>query len=378
MRDIDFDVIYIDPPYNTGNSFSYDDKRENAKWREFMRERLTPARNILAKSGVMFISIDDSQLYPLKLLCDEIFGAQNFLGTFVTKQATRSNAKFINITHEYILTFAKDKKSTLNFRIRRIDDPKYRAIIVKLMREIKNEFGKNGAKSTEKLLTKRIREIGWSWLENYNLIDENGEIFFAKDLSVPGEPNVLAIPEINLKLAKLKTRRWSSPQKFTRLAQENLLSFKNGRPYEKAFLKDSVDNVGSVLDFYSRMGTNDLNKLGLRDLFDTPKPVELIKYLIRIATNGKSDAKILDFFAGSGTTGQAVYEINREDNQDFKFHLVQLNEPISPKSKAYVFAKANNLIPTVDQLMLKRLQIVREKYDIRDELKIGKVDDETI
>ncbi len=376
-HDIYFDVIYIDPPYNTGNHFSYNDKRSKTEYLNFMRKRLVLAREILAQSGVIFISIDDSQLYSLKLLCDEIFGSQNFLGNFITFQSQRSNSRFINTIHEYILCFAKDKKCTPKFTIKRLESPEFREGIMKLSSKVKKEFQQNGQKIAEKLLSKEIYEIAknpdWNFIKNYNLVDESGEIFFAKDLSVPGEPNVLNIPEIGLKLPKLKTRRWSSPQKFIKLFYENKLSYKNNRPYEKHLLKDSDDNVSSILNFYSRMGTNDLNKLGLRDLFDTPKPVELIKYLIRIATNEKSKAKILDFFAGSGTTGQAVYEINNEDKKNHIFHLVQLDEKLSPKSKAYRFAQDNNLSPTADQLLLKRLEAFCKKYAINDDFEIRRV-----
>lgn len=296
MRDIYFDVIYIDPPYNTGNNFSYNDNRDEQEYLHFMSSRLKIARNILAESGVIFISIDDSQLYSLKLLCDDIFGIQNFLGNFITHQAERSNSRFINTTHEYILAFAKNVKLTKKFSVRRLDLPEFRERLLKIVRQVAEEFHKNGQKSAEKKLAISIKETGWSWLKNYNLVDENGEIFFAKDLSVPGEPNVVDIPEIGLHLDKLPTRKWSSPQKIIRLFNDDLLSFKNGRPYEKHYLRDSRDNVSSILNFYSRMGTSDLVKLGLRGIFDTPKPVELVKYLIRVATNEQNDAKILDFF----------------------------------------------------------------------------------
>lgn len=124
---------------------------------------------------------------------------------------------------------------------------------------------------------------------------------------------------------------------------------------------------------YSRQGTNDLNKLGLRDLFDTPKPVELIKYLIRIATNTKDEAFILDFFAGSGTLGQAVMEVNIEDGKNHQFYLVQLDEAVAKNTKQYEFAKKNNLKPTVDQLMMHRLNVARDKLQFDKEFTIVEV-----
>ena len=182
-----------------------------------------------------------------------------------------------------------------------------------------------------------------TWIRNYSQVDDNGDIFFPKDLSVPGDPSPLKIDEIGLNLPALQTRKWSSSQKFIKLHNEEKLYYKNNRPYEKHYLKDSYDHVSSILDFYSRQGTNDLAKLGLRDLFDTPKPVELIKYLIRISTHNKDNASILDFFAGSGTTGQAVMEININDNKHHTFHLGQLDEKISKNTTQYNFAIRNNI-----------------------------------
>ncbi|MDO4781163.1 MAG: DNA methyltransferase [Candidatus Saccharibacteria bacterium] len=171
----------------------------------------------------------------------------------------------------------------------------------------------------------------------------------------------------------LKTRRWSSPGKIIKLHYENKLHFKGSRPYEMHYLKDTLDNVLSILDFYSRQGTNDLNKLGLRNLFDTPKPVELIKYLIRIATDKKEEALILDFFAGSGTLGQAVMEINIEDKKNHLFYLVQLDEAVAKNTKQYEFAKKNSLKPTVDQLMVHRLNVAKDKLHFDKEFTIVEV-----
>ncbi|EQK94362.1 hypothetical protein N198_08100 [Helicobacter pylori UM037] len=117
----------------------------------------------------------------------------------------------------------------------------------------------------------------------------------------------------------LKSRGWSSDEKLKELYYQNRLIFKNNRPYEKYYLKESQDNCLSVLDFYSRQGTKDLEKLGLKGLFKTPKPVGLIKYLLLCST--PKDSIILDFFAGSGTTVQAVMEVNRDHCLNWSFYL---------------------------------------------------------
>lgn len=360
-----FDVIYIDPPYNTGNNFSYNDKRSTDDWHDFMTKRLKLACQILKDDGVIFISIDDNSLYELKIVCDTIFNKSNFLGVFITKQAVRSNSKHINTIHEYILVYAQDIKLLEDFKIKRLNNAYEAAMIGDISKKVKTQFNLYGRASALKLLSElneeNMKKYGITWLRNYSEIDEKGEIFFPKDLSVPGTPNELFIEEINLKLPALKTRKWSSPQKILRLHAENMLHFKGNRPYEKHYLKDSYDNVVSILDFYSRQGTNDLVKLGLRNLFDTPKPVELIKYIIRISTNGKENAKILDFFAGSGTTGQAVLEINKEDSKNHTFYLIQIDDKVAENSLAYQFCTENNLTPTLDQLLIHRIKVVVKK-----------------
>ncbi len=361
------DIVYIDPPYNTGNSFSYNDKRSTEQWNQFMHERISLTHPLLKSDGVMFISIDDSSLYELKLMCDKVFGKNNFLGTFITKQATRSNSNHINTIHEYIVAYAKDKKKMSPLRVRRRDNPMDAKMIKDISVKVSKEHKANGIKSAEKLLAvlnkEYMKKKDITWLRNYSNVDENGQIFFAKDLSVPGRPADLEIPEIGLSLKALKTRKWSSTQKFIKLHKEGNMHFKGTRPYEKHLLNDSYDNVVSILDFYSRQGTNDLNKLGLRDLFDTPKPVELIKYLIRISSHEKQNAIILDYFAGSGTVGQAVMEINKEDDKNHIYYLMQLDEKIAKGTAQYEFAISNSLKPSVDQLMLKRLNEVGKKIN---------------
>lgn len=376
-KSIFFDVIYIDPPYNTGNKFSYNDSRDTDEWVIMITERLVMAKEILKDDGVIFISIDDSSLYELKLTCDRIFGKSNFIGSFITKQAMRSNSKHINTIHEYIVVYAKNKKKLNPFKIKRINSPKDGAMIKNISNLVKNNFELSGEESAKKLLSnlnsKYMKERHITWLRNYSQIDGSGDIFFPKDLSVPGTPSDLIIEEIGLNLPALPTRKWSSAQKIIKLYNENKIHYKNGRPYEKHYLKDSYDNVSSILDFYSRQGTNDLARLDLRGLFDTPKPVELIKYLIRISTHKKNNALILDFFAGSGTTGQAVMEINIEDDKQHSFYLCQLDENISHNTAQYEFASKNNIQPSVDQLMIFRLNKAREILNYPAAFKIERV-----
>ena len=152
----------------------------------------------------------------------------------------------------------------------------------------------------------------------------------------------------------MRTRGWSTKEKFLKLYYNNRLCFKNGRPYEIQYLNEAVDNISSILDFYSRQGTNDLKKLNMEGCFDTPKPVELIKFLIRAMLH--RNAVIMDFYAGSGTTGQAVYEVNKEDNISHKFILIQSKEKISTTSNVYYKLQELGILePKISDVLLIRL-----------------------
>lgn len=361
-----FKMIYIDPPYNTKSTFSYEDKKSSINWVIMMKHRLEKAKDVLDETGSIFISIDDNELYNLKILCDGIFGRENFVGNLITKQAQRSNAKHLNTIHEYILVYAKNKSKLHEFKIARILDPSSAKIIDKMYNSIKASGSSKEKEKRLKEVSKNImQEYGITWIRNYSNVSEDNKIFFGKDLSTPGLPRKVSILEIDLYLEPLKSRGWSSDKKLIELHKKNLLHFKDKRPYEIHYLEDAVDNIASVLDFYSRQGTEDLKKLDLDGLFDTPKPVELIKYLIRIGTNKKND-RILDFFAGSGTTAQAVIEVNKEDNKELEFVLVQIKEPINTKSKAYEVSKNMGINPYISELMIYRLEkfLKIKKYNI--------------
>lgn len=227
------DCIYIDPPYNTTNSFSYNDK--NSNWKNDIKKRIEISRDLLADSGVIFISIDDNELVSLMDVCNFVFGKENFVGVFVTKQAERSNAKHINVIHEYVVCFSKNKKKLPPFFIHRQDDPTERALINNVIKSVKKAY-KVSIKEAEQVLKEQINNYtkitGETWIKNYNNIDSNGRIYFAKDLSTPSKPNSLDIDEINLHLKPLKTRGWSSKEKILKLYREQRLVFKKGRPYE--------------------------------------------------------------------------------------------------------------------------------------------------
>ena len=371
------DFIYIDPPYNTtNNTLTFYDN--NNSWVNDISERLQLAKNFMSESGVIFISIDDNELSNLLSACYLIFGKENYIGLFITKQSQRSNAKHINVIHEYILAFAKNKKNADRFYIRRLENPTESVRINSLIQKVKAAFKKSQKEAVKELkeqIEKYVKETGETWIKNYSNIDENGNIFFAKDLSVPGKPNRLDIDEIGLHLEPLKTRGWSSKEKILSLYKDNRLCYKKGRPYAIEYIEEATNNVSSILDFYSRQGTNDLKKMGLSGLFATPKPVELIKFLIRCSMH--KDSLILDFYAGSVTTAQAVYEINKEDNTNHKYVLIQLEEEINKKSDAFLILKQKGYEnPTVDKAMLVRINTFLELNKLAKDYVIERLTDD--
>ncbi len=359
--------IYIDPPYNTSNNFfAYNDS--NLKWVSDITKRLTVAKELLNDEGSIFISIDDNELNNLLRICYEIFGVNNYVGLFITKQAIRSNAKHMNVIHEYILVFAKNKKFLPKFYIKRLDDPIEGPLIKNIIKKVSlayNESKSNAVKILKEQISKYVIDTGKTWIKNYSNIDDKGRIFFAKDLSTPSKPNELVIQEIGLHLKPLKTRGWSTKEKIIGLYKNNRLCFKNKRPYEIEYIDEATDNIYSILNFYSRQGTNDLKKMGLDGLFDTPKPVELIKFLIRASQH--KDALILDFYAGSGTTAQAVYEINKVDKTNHKYILIQMDELVNKKSKAYsVMCELGYKEPKVSDVLVHRINTFLNLNNIKD------------
>jgi len=368
------DMIYIDPPYNNKSRLSYKNQISDEEWASFIEKRIRSSYKFMSEKAAIFVSIDDYELSTLKMVMDNIFKKENFVGIFITKQSQRSNAKHINIVHEYVLCYAKNKKCLPEFKINRIDIPEDKIMIDKINSQIRDELKNNGYDCAYKLLQNLIKQNcldnNITWLKNYNNIDDKGRIYFAKDLSTPGKPRTVDIPSINLHLDPLETRGWPRDEKIIELYNSSRLVFKGNRPYVKHYIEEAQDNVPSILNFYSRQGTNALKKLGINKLFDTPKPVEMIKFFIRLYCK---NSYILDYFAGSGTTAQAVYEVNLEDNQNNKYLLIQLNENVNENTEVFNECKKLNIIPKLQYILKYRidkfLSSVNKKvdYDFYDE-----------
>jgi len=320
------DVIYIDPPYNTGNKdFIFNDHyvdREDtychSKWLSFMEKRLKLAKNLLKDTGVIFISIDDNEVAQLKLLMDELFN-NNFIANIVwRKRAGGGNdSKYIAIDHEYILVYSKSK------------NPKFYTLPLS-EKQLKNYRYKD-----EKFKTHGPYAL--KPLHEPTLQDSKGLHF---DIKCPDGS-----------LLKGSDHQWKcNKETFLKRLKENRIVFKkdknnNWKVYYKIYLNERrgeliFDENRNIIQ-RERLPLSILYNLALnseggkelkeifnvrtsKEVFSNPKPVELIKHLLSFTTDKNSI--ILDFFAGSGTTGHAVLELNKEDNGKRKFILCTNNE----------------------------------------------------
>lgn len=395
-------MIYIDPPYNTGNGdFIYNDERSftpqslaqmanieieeassilnltlknsstHSAWLSFMYPRLYIARQLLRDDGVIFISIDDNEQANLKLLCDEIFGEENFVANFIIQHNPRGRSldKTLAQTHEYCVCYCKDITAINPFLI------------------AKNENGiAEYNKSDENGLYREMRLM-------------NGNRNFTRN----ERPNLYFPLYVNVKTNKVATQKsdeftqevlpinsfgseqcwtWSK----TKIEKENdlIIARKNSNGEWRIFRKDYLNDTSSftktktlLVDkiFNNENGTETIRKLFGIDVFSTPKPTEMIIYLLNLVMSANSNDIILDFFAGSGTTAQAVMELNAQDNGNREFILVQLDEVIDKsKSKtAYDFCK-NELgseNPTIFDITKERIKRASAKIAQNSNLDLG-------
>lgn len=302
------DVIYIDPPYNTGHKdFIYDDAfvdrqdgYAHSKWISFMDKRLRIAHMLLKASGTIFISIDDNEYANLKLLCDEIFGEENMISDIIwNSRKSVSNDAVVSLNHNYTLVYTKN-----------IND----------FNKVKNMF--------------KLTDSGEGFSNPDN--DSRGP-WKADPFDSPGiRPNLtygIVNPNTGVEFWPPEGRCWrTGEEEYLKYLDEGRILFgKTGKskPQLKRFLSDAQnkgltpkslwDDCGTATD-----GTKELQNIFGKKIFDTPKPTELIKKIINLA--GDKNSLILDFFAGSGTTGQAVLDINSEDDGNRHFILCTNND----------------------------------------------------
>lgn len=295
------DVIYIDPPYNTGNKdFIYndsyvdsEDSYRHSKWLSFMSRRLRIAKKLLSDRGVIFISIDDNEISQLKLLCDEVLGQSNFISQFIwkKKQGGGNDSNRVVIEHEYVLCYASSFDSQLGLDTKYELDPK--------LYPFKDEKGEYG------LITLDKASIQISQSLIYDIVGPNGKIY---------RPRIVK--------GKQSCWRWSKTKVET---QYDELVFKNDKVYTKYYRPKGV--VPRSLLVESRFGRTESGNDDIKDVFGNkpfgyPKPLFLVKHLLSLGIG----TTILDFFAGSGTTLHAVMQLNAEDGGKRRCILCTNNE----------------------------------------------------
>ncbi len=318
------DLIYIDPPYNTGNNFAYKDNFARDEWLSFMSRRLALAQKLLAPTGCIFIAIDQSELHYLKLLCDQIFGEANYVNDFMWLHGKGKKDTWSRTLQQHTLCYAKDKSKLQAFR---------------------------EVQSTPWATKNVDNDPRGNWF--------SGSVSFSEKRSNPNHKNYFSITSPS---GKVWTRQWQR----TREEMDQLLADKriwfgpapayDAVPRVKIFNQDTqeiiprniIDEVESTRHAQAHLD----NLLGEKNSFDNPKPVSLIEHLIKIACP-KKDALIMDFFAGSGTTFEAVCQLNQQDKGKRRTILIQKQEPNKNQSR----------YQTLSDLCWARIQKNAAQYD---------------
>ena len=312
-------IIYLDPPYNTGkeNEFMYNDRYvdsndgyRHSKWLSFMSRRLELSKNLLTDDGVIFISIDDNEIAQLKILCNQIFGEDNFIAQFIRKNKAGAghDSGQIAVEFDYMLCFAKNK-TNVKFQKEVLDvenDSKYK---------LEDEFiGHRGKYYLRDLDYKG----SYSESGDYPIITPDGNEIYSGGKF--GRPN---------------TWRWSK-DKVQWGIENGYIVFKKNKDNWKVYIKQYqfVDNENNIrertlpyralISFLNSEGSQELNNVVNQTIFKFPKSVGLIEFCLNLFED--KNLTILDFFAGSGTTGHAVMSLNSKDNGNRKFILCTNNE----------------------------------------------------
>lgn len=355
-------MIYIDPPYNTGSDFIYKDDfsqdtdeylansgqfdeesnrlvqntesngRFHTDWLNMIYPRLRIAKDFLSDDGVIFISIDDNEQENLKRICDEVFGERNFITNFViVSNSAKNNSKFVSITHEYLLCFAKNKELTpINWAVKKSNLDSFKQIAQRLLQK------ENNLETVHEELLALVKYPKYYEFDHYTYVDNRGP-FRASDLTAPGSKvKYEVLHPITKRPCKTGIRGWAySENEMKRLIEQNYILFgndENTMPQLKNYLFENEQSLPkSVLFFDSQSSTKWIKAQSFG--FDFPKAKDYIKYMI--STYPLKDFIVLDFFSGSATTAHAVMQLNAEDGGNRKFIMVQLPEETDEKSEAY-------------------------------------------
>lgn len=352
-------MIYIDPPYNTGNDFVYNDDfvqaateyislsgqydeegnrlvhnaesngRFHTDWLNMIYPRLKLAKDLLSDDGVVIISIDDNEVDNLKKICDEVFGQSNFIGLTVrVSSPTQNIAKFMSIMHDYSLIYCKNKEANGgDWKVPKNNVEEFEARATKLF--------KSGASADEIATELRalVKYPRFYDFDHYYFCDEGG-IFRAGPIGgvQSGNTTTQILHPITNKPCKMPKGGWRYKEsEINRLVNEGKLFFGKDEtivPQTKLYLHDYLTQIPKGINFFDTQ--NDVHFLSDNGLpFDFPKPVDYIEFLETMITD--KDCIVLDFFSGSATTAHATMKINAKDGGNRKYIMVQLPESINNK-----------------------------------------------
>ena len=384
-------MIYIDPPYNTGNDFIYRDDfamsgeeyseesgqvdeetgdrlfkntdsngRFHSDWCSMIYSRLMLARNFLTDDGAIFISIDENEVNTLKTICDEVFGASNFIAELIWSAGRKNDSKHISVSHEYILCYFKDARYINDHKIiwrerkQGLDDiyAKYEAL--------KKQYG-GDCEQIEKELKAWYKGLpdGHPARDHvhYNKVDDVG-VFFASDISWPGGggPKYDILHPITLKPVKIPSRGWltneTTMKDWIAQGRVNFGPDENSVPTIKSYLYEHEYGVPySVFYKDGRAASKRLATLLGDKVFENPKDEEIIQRIIEFSGTDDGDI-VMDFFSGSATTAHSLFLANVAQSKKRKFILVQWPEKIDPSKAGSEKSKkvAQNAVKLLDSI----------------------------
>ena len=363
-------MIYIDPPYNTGNDFVYEDSfadpmarykevtqqttksnpetmgRYHTNWLNMMYPRLRLAANLLRDDGIIFVSIDDAEVYNLKKICDEVFGEENYVATLVYDKNRKNDAKYFSVGHEYMLVYFKNA-ATINelgivFRATKEGVDEVKAEFERLRKLYDDDWTK---------VNDGLKQLYASWdkdderkpMARFTKVDEHGPYRDDGNISWPGGggPKYEVLHPITGKPCKTPDAGWRFPNP-QRMQEE----IENGRvvfgPDEttlprirRNLFEFDKQVMRSVFFSYAQTATVEFNKIfDNQRVFENPKSFDDIRKLVEYVTSKDDEDIVLDFFSGSATTAHAVMKVNADDGGNRKFILVQLPELTPENSEA--------------------------------------------
>lgn len=400
-------MIYIDPPYNTGNDFVYADDfadpmarykevtqqttksnpetmgRYHTNWLNMMYPRLRLAANLLRDDGVIFISIDDAELYNLKKICDEVFGEENYVATLVYDKNRKNDAKYFSVGHEYMLVYFKSAATIYEMGIvlratkEGIDEVKEE------FQRLRTLYNDDWAKVNEGL-----KALYASWpaddprksLARFTRVDEKGPYRDDGNINWPGGggPMYNVIHPITGKICKKPVSGWRypTPERLQEeIAKGHVVFGKDETTVPRVrmnLFEADKEVLRSVHFSYAQTATNEFVKIfdGKR-VFENPKSVDDIKKLVEYITAKTDGDIILDFFSGSATTAHAVMQLNAEDGGNRRFILVQLPELCNEKSEAYKAGYKNICEIGKERIRRAGKKIAETIYEDKFAIKIG-------